>query len=285
MDIFPNITEITNIKLLLHIIKNRMKRKGSIIKKLLFRILPFEQFLYVISQGYFLSYRMGRLKKNPAYDYHYFLKNIVRNGDTVVDIGANLGYYSRNLSEWVGQGGRVISYEPVKPVFNVLSKNVSKCKNVELRPFALGENESDIELGNMTKSAIGYIATGSHFVMEEGKSSSEELVTFTAKMKDARLEFKSIGKVDLIKCDVEGYEVKILSHLSKYIEKVQPIIFVESHGSNRSKVIKLLNRKSYKGYILKNQHLIELAQANDTFTDILFIPPHRIPDIQKYFMA
>jgi 23S rRNA U2552 (ribose-2'-O)-methylase RlmE/FtsJ len=45
-------------------------------------------------------------------------------GDWVIDVGANIGHYTKRLSELVGAGGRVIAVEPVPETFALLSSNV-----------------------------------------------------------------------------------------------------------------------------------------------------------------
>src|SRR5689334_16415618 len=111
-----------------------MKKK---IKAYLFRLLGEEKYLKLLNRGFFFMYRTGLLKSNKDYAYHYFAKQLIRPGDTVVDIGANLGYYTKLFSEWVGNNGKVIAIEPV-PLYNRIIKwACSGRKNIELYPYAL----------------------------------------------------------------------------------------------------------------------------------------------------
>ncbi|NNF34373.1 MAG: FkbM family methyltransferase [Saprospiraceae bacterium] len=224
----------------------------------------------MLSKGYFLSYDLGLLKSNPSYDYHYYLKQIIRKGDTVVDIGANLGYYSRNFAIWTGKVGQVHAYEPVPPIYRVLSKNLKKHSNVSIHPYALGEEEKKISLGNNTLSNRGYVASGSNFVLDsESKDQAE--TTFDAVMKNASIELGRLGKIDFIKCDVEGHEYYILSQIKEVLNRWKPTVLVESHGNNRDKVIDLFTSIGYKGYLLIKGELVDLDKTNDRQKDILFV--------------
>ena len=245
---------------------------GAFIKKLLFRFLSFENYLYVLSRFFFLSYDLGFLKSNPSYDYHYYLKQIIKPGDTVVDIGANMGYYSRNFSKWVGSNGEVHAYEPVRPIYNVLKRNLKGSNNIFIHPYALGEEEKKIKIGNDTFSSRGYIASGSNFVVDE-KDHSQHENTFEAEMKIASKELGRLDSIDFIKCDVEGYEYYILSQIIDVLKQSYPTILLESHGENRDKVIELFTNLGYNGFLLIDGKLVALESTNDRHKDMLFIHP------------
>ena len=98
-----------------------MKRQGEFLKLVLFKSLSFENYIYTLSKFYFFSYDLGLLKKKPLYKYHYFLKSIIQKNDVVIDIGANLGYFSLYFSKWTGPEGVVYAVEAVETVRKVLT--------------------------------------------------------------------------------------------------------------------------------------------------------------------
>ena len=74
------------------------------IKTVLYKVLGqrnFIQFLYV---GYKFAYNLDLLKNDQIYKYHYFSKYLINEGDTVLDIGANVGYYTYLFRNGWGQG-------------------------------------------------------------------------------------------------------------------------------------------------------------------------------------
>lgn len=131
---------------------------------LLFKTLGFEKYLYVLSKIYFAAYQTRILKFSDTYKYHYYLKKIIRKGDVIIDIGANLGYFSVLFAKWTGKNGSVHAVEPVEPVRNILEKNIRKYSNVIVYPFALGDEDKEIQMANNSSAVYGYITSGTHFV-------------------------------------------------------------------------------------------------------------------------
>jgi SAM-dependent methyltransferase len=119
-----------------------MKRKGKSLRRFLYKNLSFEQYLWLLSQGYFFTFRTGLLKGNPLYKYPYFIPQLVETGDYVLDIGANLGYFTTLFARLVGPKGKVFAVEPVEPVLKVLGWNTRGYKNIEIVPFALGDERA-----------------------------------------------------------------------------------------------------------------------------------------------
>ena len=107
-----------------------------VIQKLLYKSLSLENYLRILQKGYFLAYHLGLLKLSSKYTYHYFIKKLINKGDTIIDIGANLGYYSILFAQWTGRAGKVYAVEPVK-IFNkilrVLTKDRYKCVQVFIK--------------------------------------------------------------------------------------------------------------------------------------------------------
>ena len=77
----------------------------TLIHKILYRTLPLEGYLRAVSRLFFFWQRLGIGRYAPATEYVYHLPQLVRAGDTAVDIGANLGYYARTLSRLTGPAG------------------------------------------------------------------------------------------------------------------------------------------------------------------------------------
>ena len=111
---------------------------GKFIHKILYRTLPLEGYLRAVSRLFFLWQRLGIGREAPATEYVYHLPKLVRAGDTCIDIGANLGYYARTISRLAGPAGKVYAVEPVAPIRKVLSRNLRRCANTEILPYALG---------------------------------------------------------------------------------------------------------------------------------------------------
>ena len=133
---------------------------GKFIHKILYRTLPLEGYLRAVSRLFFLWQRMGIGREAPATEYVYHLPKLVRAGDTCIDIGANLGYYARTISRLAGPAGKVYAVEPVAPIRKVLSRNLRRCANTEILPYALGTESKPIVMANDSARETGYFGTG-----------------------------------------------------------------------------------------------------------------------------
>ena len=139
---------------------------GRLFHRILYRLLPLEGYLRVVSRLFFLYRALGIGRTGRALEYNYHLQQLVKEGDTVIDIGANLGYYTRPLADIVGAAGEVYAVEPVPVIFSVLKRNVGGRKNVTLLNYALGSEERTIEMANDSVAAAGYFGTGRNFVSD-----------------------------------------------------------------------------------------------------------------------
>ena len=254
------------------------QRKGNLIRRVLYRLLPLESYLYVLSQLFFISFRSGALRKNSIYDYYYFLDQVIRPGDTCLDIGANLGYMSILLARLSGKKGQVLAVEPVKPVRTVLEKNTRKYPQITILPYALGAENKAIQLGNDSLHRKGFVASGSHFVMDQPGEQVD--VTFAAEMRKGSELFAAIKHIDFIKCDIEGYEIVVLPELKELFIQHRPVLLVETAGDNRQKLMQLFTQLQYQAYELYEGQLF-LAKAANT-KDILFLPEEKTPDFKRF---
>lgn len=239
---------------------------GKLFHRILYRLLSLENYLRVVSRMFFLYRALGLGRGGRALEYVYHLPQLVKQGDKVIDIGANLGYYTCPLADLVGESGRVYAVEPVPVIFSVLKRNVGKRRNVELLNYALGEQERTIEMANDSVASAGYFGTGRNFV-SEGEL-SKDAVRFTAQMKRGSELFGAMEKIDFIKCDIEGYERVVLPELRPLIEKFHPTVLVETDGESRQQMIRMFTELGYSAYMLVGGKEVTLDPESDK--DIIF---------------
>lgn len=237
------------------------------IHKILYKTLPLESYLLAVSRLFFLTYRLGLGRRNPATEYVYHLPELVRTGDTVIDIGANLGYYTRPLSELAGPSGKVYAVEPVPQILAVLRRNLRSCRNVEILPYALGAEEKAIRMGNDSARRTGYFGTGQNFVNESG---SETDVEFSAEMQRGSILFADLKRLDFVKCDIEGYETVVMAEMRPLLERFRPKVLIETGGENRRQIVGLFSELGYEAYTLDCGQEIPLLP--DSTKDLIFRP-------------
>ena len=246
-----------------------MKKK---IKPYLFRLLGEESYLKLLNLGFFFLYNTGLLKQNEGYKYHYFVKKLIKKGDTVVDIGAYVGYFTKLYSKWVGDSGKVIAIEPV-PLYNKIIKWSCKGrKNIELYPYALGKEDKKVYL--VTPDHFGYLRTGLPHIYDEknNKALSEYEFSFEAEMKKANELFESFEKIDYLKCDIEGYEEVVIPEIIPVLKKFKPVIQIETWGSHKPIVEAALTSAGFEKYYLSGPALKKaVAGEDDPAGDLIFI--------------
>lgn len=171
----------------------------------------------------------------------------VREGDVVVDVGANIGYYTALFSKKVGEKGKVYAFEPDKTNYEILVKNVAenKLKNVKVIKAALGSKNT---VETMFKSAQN---SGDHRLFKDNLAISGYEKIKVYKLDDYLKKQKENRRIDLIKIDTQGWEPEVIKGAAKTIEKFEPVIFFEywpwayrQAGLDRETMMKFL-RKVY----------------------------------------
>ncbi len=239
---------------------------GRLFHRLLYRLLSLEGYLRVVSRLFFLTRALGIGRKGRALEYNYHLPQLVGRGDVAIDIGANLGYYTRPLSEIVGAEGAVYAVEPVPVIYDVLRRNVAGRRNVHLMNYALGAEQCAVEMANDSVAEAGYFGTGRNFVSEGALS--KDAVRFTAQMRRGSELFADLERVDFIKCDIEGYERVVMPELRTIIERHHPTVLIETDGQTRREIIAMFTQMGYRAYMLEGGKEVKLDAASDK--DIIF---------------
>ena len=241
----------------------------ALIHKVLYRTLPLEGYLRAVSRLFFLWQQLGIGRYAPATEYVYHLPQLVRPGDTAIDIGANLGYYARTISRLAGPAGKVYAVEPVAPIRKVLSRNLRRCGNTEIIPYALGTENKPITMANDSARETGYFGTGQNFVNDGGEKAAVE---FTAQMRRGSELFGKLERLDFVKCDIEGYEAVVMNEMRPLLEKFRPAVLIETGGANRPQIVALFTELGYRGYTL--EHGQEAPLTEKSTKDIIFRYAH-----------
>jgi FkbM family methyltransferase len=155
-----------------------------------------------------------------------FIGNL-KSSDTLVDIGANIGYTTLLFSKACSKG-KILSIEPSKELFNTVESHLqlNGIKNVTCLNIGLGDQEKTAMLYKVSENNSGMNRV---FENTETSYNSESVKIKTL---DAVLSEQKIEKVNAIKIDVEGYEFKILKGALNTIKTNKPILFIEIDDLN-----------------------------------------------------
>jgi FkbM family methyltransferase len=137
-----------------------------------------------------------------------FLKAYLKPGDIFVDVGANIGLFSLIAARLVGPSGKVIAYEPARKTYEQLLTNVelNRLNNVQCFQLALSNKPGELPLHT---SVDGFDAWNSFAHPIGGKSFRTE-ITQCVKWDEFADTQELIGKVSMMKIDVEGWESRVL---------------------------------------------------------------------------
>lgn len=244
------------------------------LRKILVKILGLKGYLKLISRTYIRMMNMG-MKKDRYAELH-FIPTVIKDGDVIIDIGANLAYYSYFMAKSMGKG-KLLSVEPIPLFADIWKTNMKKWsdKDVQLFNCALG-NEAKDEVTMSIPVVDGVIRHGLTKVSDDSGGESAEELSFKVPMKvgDKLFEDQLTDRLDYVKCDVEGYEQYVMPSLNQTIDKYLPMIQIELSGEeNRTNVVNYLLDKGYEMFIL-NINALKPIQKNDIFTvdqDFYFI--------------
>ena len=152
--------------------------------------------------------------------------SLVRRGDIVMDIGANVGYFTELFSDLVGPRGQVHAFEPLPSTFEQLSRNLAKFpphKNVLLNCVALGEQDKGVTLF-IPNEDHGQAALARH---RTGSWATNPVREVKVQMTCLDRYSERIPQIDFIKCDTEGAELLVLRGGELTLRRCKPKLFLE----------------------------------------------------------
>ena len=194
-------------------------------------------------------------QSNYEFNETNLVKKVIKPGWTVIDVGANFGWYSIHFAQLVGQNGNIFSFEPIPETYEELNSNIklNSCQNIKAFDFALGNKVGTISFG--VPNFDGGSGTSSEFLKY-----SKRIQTTMRKLDDVIKEQK-INKVDFIKADIEGGELNMLKGAEKLLEDFRPKILIEivdmhcqRFGHFPVDVYQFLINKGYKGLFIGNEY-------------------------------
>lgn len=153
------------------------------------------------------------------------LRRNVRAGDTVWDVGANVGIYSTRLATLVGENGKVVAFEPFPATAESLKNATAAFGNVHVFNVGLGQESMWVEVPVGEHSEINSV-----FREASTASPAEKLVSLQIQQGDEILRSHPHLAPDLVKVDVEGYEEEVLAGLAETLETPRLRgVFIEVH--------------------------------------------------------
>lgn len=206
------------------------------------------------------------------------MRNFIKRGDTVFDIGAHLGLYTLLLSNLVGENGKVFAFEPNSELLPGLMLTVSSLNNVELFPIALSDRKGKINLFVPEDASMASLSDWTN-----GTAGNVHSVSCEMHRLDDLMEEGKLSVPNFIKCDVEGAELSIFKGAIKLLNRIDaPIIMFEVNSRAASafevtapvyfEFLESLENPKYNFFEVTDKGFKKLESREIEFANVVAIP-------------
>jgi FkbM family methyltransferase len=187
------------------------------------------------------------------------IKKLVREDEALIDVGANIGEYSRFLLQHFGKN-RIIAFEPNGAAFTSLKKSLP---NLEIYNHAIANENGEIEFFTSEEDNM---STQSSFTRESiPENQTPKSITVKAIRLDSFFDSHEIEKVGFLKTDTEGHDLVALKSCGEHIPQIKFIQFE-------------FNEK----YVYTRTFLKDFYEILTPTHDLFRIDTDRLHDIREY---
>jgi FkbM family methyltransferase len=148
--------------------------------------------------------------------------DLLKPGMNTVDIGGNIGYYAMLEARMVGPTGKVVAIEPMPDNSEQLCNNVENngYKNIDIHKMAIGDRDG---------TALMYISPRSNWHSLHPPLEAKGEMKVPVSTLDTLLSTYDLPTVDLVRMDLEGYEIVVIEGMKGTLEKYGPRLLIELH--------------------------------------------------------
>ena len=172
------------------------------------------------------------------------LRRYCRPGETVVEVGANIGGHTVAIAQAVGAAGRVVAIEPQPVVFQALCANLALNCLLNVTALNCGCADSPRELA---LPAVDYAQEGNFGGIALRPQGAGHASAVRCEPLDDLL--RDCAQVDFIKIDVEGMEQHVLAGATRTIDRFRPVLYVENDRQGNSKsLIQAIQALGYRAW-------------------------------------
>jgi len=188
----------------------------------------------------------------------------IRPDMTVIDVGANVGVYTFSAAQRVGETGKVIAIEPFKACVNCLQETsrINQLPWVKIYEAAASDYCGSAKLSLHNASELNEVISDNSPNYDLANTVTIQCLTL-----DSLIETENLTRVDWLKIDAEGHEIKVLQGAERLLTEFKPNIIYENiagaHGSNGA-IMEYIQAKGYQVYSYRPyiQELVPVTDAN-----------------------
>ena len=205
---------------------------------------------------------------------------LVRAGENVVDIGANVGVWTRYLSQLVGENGRVWSFEPIPETFALLRLNAKRFDlgNVVAIDRAVSDEEVTVSM-SVPKDSRGI---RNYHLARMGLTRNSPSFQILSVRLDSWFVRAGEPHVTFVKIDTEGHELACIRGMSLFLARSLPSLCVEvssdldSPSSDGSRLESMLKEHGYETHLWTGTSFRPRCKG-ERATNYFFLRPDHLP--------
>ncbi|NMH25320.1 FkbM family methyltransferase [Flavobacterium solisilvae] len=157
-----------------------------------------------------------KITKNEYDDLVFLYEKLKHQPNVIFDCGANIGYVTYQLSSRF-KSSKIYSFEPNPSVFNKLKKSVETNKNISVNNVGIGDEKNNLEFYKNNNTGTSSFLEPNDFHKSNLARKYQKLNVPIISIGDFCLE-NNIDKIDILKLDIEGYELKALKGCKQMLE-------------------------------------------------------------------
>lgn len=237
----------------------------------------------------------GEVVSATIYSFGFFEPNLVsfcvdylRTGQTVLDVGAHIGFFSLLFTELVGEHGKILSFEPTPSTADILKMNTTDCPQVAIVPKLAWHKTGPVKFHDLGSEFSAYNTAVSDRLEPEQKKRAEDnrIMVDAVTLDDFVLERRL--HPDLVKLDVENAEMHVLKGMTGILDRARPVITIEVGDINASGSPDVPTSRELLEFVIPYFYMPlesvsgryqehELKTEKYAYDNIIMVPRERLP--------
>jgi FkbM family methyltransferase len=222
---------------------------------------------------YVNDYQQWLLYFYSSLDSSFELLKYINQGETIVDIGSNIGQTTLAIAHKLNNTGKIYSFEPFPSTFSLLENNIklNRFSNIIPENIGLGEQDASVEM-----TIVCPTNTGGNRIESKNKDDNNKINVKVTSLDKYFEKLEAHQNIHFIKIDVEGYEMQVLKGSTQILKQKKPKLFIEisdpllrNQGSSAEQIIRFLQKLGYILYdTTTNKEVFSFTDLSPNCKDI-----------------
>jgi FkbM family methyltransferase len=226
------------------------------------------------------------------------VRSLIQSGWNVLDVGANIGFWTIPMALSLRGVGRLHAFEPVKANLKRLGENVLRNElstTVQLHSVGLSDREEAVWISKRGDFGTGSSTGNAAIVIDSDDDCFAREQIEIAPLDGRIFDSLGLGRLDFIKVDIEGHEDRFLAGASEVIRRYRPIIYMEINepfytrrGLDPTRIFgQWMNANCYKAALSKGLKwkLGEICHRKPVIDNVFLIPAERSEEVVRLMAA